>query len=312
MKSILIVQCEGIGDNILAIPFLSHLANIFKKSKHYLLVGKGRRELFSGLQGFDVVETCETSQVTMLLKSHHDIIFDLGSGNEHISDWISGFELSYGTYVGFCKSKTISNEIAVPVEPQTPQWQQFLKLITILGFSVEPAIKDYKLKTNRADKEYAKLLIGQQNGTPLITFVPGAASSLRKRWPAEYFAELINRLNEHLACQCLLLGDLSEVEMGDKIVKQLFAPIDNLIGITTLGCVIEIVQGSQLVVANDNGIMHLAGLINVPTIGLFGPSDHRRWKPMGPRTRILRSPSGRMIDIHPDLVLKECLELMIF
>jgi ADP-heptose:LPS heptosyltransferase len=132
----------------------------------------------------------------MLLKSHHDIIFDLGGGNEHISDWIRGFELSYGTYVGFCKSKTISNEIAVPVEPQTP------------------------IKANRADKEYAKLLIGQQNGTPLITFVPGAASSLRKRWPAEYFAELINRLNEHLTCQCLLLGDLSEVEIGDKIVKQ--------------------------------------------------------------------------------------------
>jgi heptosyltransferase-3 len=41
---------------------------------------------------------------------------------------------------------------------------------------------------------------------------------------------------------------------------------------------------------NDAGITHLAALLGVPTLALFGPSDPVIWSPHGPAVRILHSP----------------------
>ena len=41
-------------------------------------------------------------------------------------------------------------------------------------------------------------------------------------------------------------------------------------------------------VGNDSGVSHLAGVLGVPTVVIFGPADPCRWTPLGPRVRILR------------------------
>jgi ADP-heptose:LPS heptosyltransferase len=35
-------------------------------------------------------------------------------------------------------------------------------------------------------------------------------------------------------------------------------------------------------VGNDSGISHLAGILGVPTVAVFGPTDPRTWAPLGP------------------------------
>lgn len=42
-----------------------------------------------------------------------------------------------------------------------------------------------------------------------------------------------------------------------------------------------------LYVGHDSGITHLAAVLGVPTVALFGPTDVRRWGPRGPNVRIL-------------------------
>jgi heptosyltransferase III len=59
---------------------------------------------------------------------------------------------------------------------------------------------------------------------------------------------------------------------------------------------------------NDSGLSHLAGMLGVPTLVLFGPSDPTHWLPLGPRVRHLTSePLATLPEAH---VLVELLDLI--
>ena len=108
----------------------------------------------------------------------------------------------------------------------------------------------------------------------------------------------------------MLVGEPFEMELGDTIAALAEVEIDNLMGLTTLGSFVHIVKNSELVVANDNGAMHLGGLLNTPTIGLFGPSNPVQYQPLGEKAVVIYAPSGIMTDIDPSSVAAECLRLL--
>ncbi len=58
-----------------------------------------------------------------------------------------------------------------------------------------------------------------------------------------------------------------------------------------------------LFVGNDSGVTHLAGLLGVPTVALFGPTDPAIWAPLGLRVVALQSPKGRMEELSPGTVI---------
>jgi heptosyltransferase III len=45
---------------------------------------------------------------------------------------------------------------------------------------------------------------------------------------------------------------------------------------------------SQLFIGQDSGITHMAGLLGVPTIALFGPTDPARWAPQGAHVTVMQ------------------------
>jgi ADP-heptose:LPS heptosyltransferase len=46
---------------------------------------------------------------------------------------------------------------------------------------------------------------------------------------------------------------------------------------------------AALYLGNDSGISHLAGAVDAPGVVLFGPTDPRRWRPLGRRLVVLRA-----------------------
>ena len=69
-------------------------------------------------------------------------------------------------------------------------------------------------------------------------------------------------------------------------------PIFNLVGKSCLAEIFLIMKKSKLFIGNDSGLMHLSALANIPTVGLFGPSDPSKYHPWGDKTHTIKSPKN--------------------
>jgi heptosyltransferase III len=49
----------------------------------------------------------------------------------------------------------------------------------------------------------------------------------------------------------------------------------------------EVIRSAGVFVGNDSGPGHLAGILGVPTVAIFGPGNTTRWRPLGPKVRIV-------------------------
>ena len=83
------------------------------------------------------------------------------------------------------------------------------------------------------------------------------------------------------------------------------ARIINILGKTGLDELAVLVSRASLVVANDSGPMHLAAALQVPVIGLFGPTSPERFGPYpidSPANQIIQAPHGDLSRLTLDTV----------
>ena len=116
---------------------------------------------------------------------------------------------------------------------------------------------------------------------------PGSGSR-QKCWPVERFVQLIERLRQGRRDVRVLLGEVeleqfspADVEALEKAGAVLRRP-RNYVELLN-----ELRSAGQLI-ANDSGPAHLGGIIGVPTLALFGPTDPAVWRPLGPHVQTLR------------------------
>jgi hypothetical protein len=118
-----------------------------------------------------------------------------------------------------------------------------------------------------------------------VVIHPGSGS-LDKNWPADRFVKLIGKLKRKKRTVRVVLGEaelerLSEQEIAAfEAAAQVRKPANYVDLLNEL-------RTASLVIAHDTGPAHLAGIIGVPTLSLFGPSDPNVWKPLGPRVTVL-------------------------
>lgn len=122
-----------------------------------------------------------------------------------------------------------------------------------------------QLFPNEESKKKARELLGSFVGS--IALAPSAAHFL-KRWPKEYWKELI-----------LLLPEMKFVLLGgpeDSFIEDIHnvAPerVLNLAGKCSLGVSAGVVAQSPLLVSNDTWLLHAGEQIGVKTIALMGPA----------------------------------------
>ena len=82
-------------------------------------------------------------------------------------------------------------------------------------------------------------------------------------------------------------------EVGAEIAAILGDGCLNLIGRTTLEQLIEELRKCQLLLTNDTGTMHLATLLGVPVVAVFGSSEPSLTGPLG-KGKSDHQASGRM------------------
>jgi lipopolysaccharide heptosyltransferase II len=133
-----------------------------------------------------------------------------------------------------------------------------------------------------------------------IGLCPGAEYGPAKRWLPERFAEVANSVSNQEAVQWILFGTSSDSEVGATI-EGAVGNCTNRIGKTTLDQLIAELSECALLLTNDTGTMHLATVIGVPVVAVFGSTEPRLTGPLGTGHRIIR----HQVECSP-CFLREC------
>ena len=126
-------------------------------------------------------------------------------------------------------------------------------------------------------------------GSGLWLVIQPGARWANKRWPVEYFAELVRRLALDLpAARFVILGGEKDAPLGQNIAGVAPARCLDLTGRTSLAEMVEWIRLCDLMVTNDTGPMHVAAALGKPVVALFGPTEPRRTGPYRQVDRTLR------------------------
>lgn len=133
--------------------------------------------------------------------------------------------------------------------------------------------------------------------------VPGCSPQHpQKRWPAEYYAEILKSLQGR-GVQTVLLGTAADEDVTSTI-KALSPDSLNLTGKTSLFQIITLAKRAKFALGNDTGPMHMIAPTGCPSLVLFsGHSNPVRHRPLGKRVEILQQ--AELMDLSAPSVLQK-------
>ncbi|HEX4631285.1 MAG TPA: lipopolysaccharide heptosyltransferase II [Chthoniobacterales bacterium] len=140
------------------------------------------------------------------------------------------------------------------------------------------------------------------NGAPAkIGLAPGADYGPAKRWFPDRFAEVALAIAQQRPVQWILFGTAADAANGAVIESALGPHCTNRIGQTTLEQLVAELSECALLLTNDTGTMHLATLIGIPVVAIFGSTEPLLTGPLGNARHIIR----HQVECSP-CFLREC------
>ncbi len=125
--------------------------------------------------------------------------------------------------------------------------------------------------------------------TPIrLALCPGAEYGPAKRWLPERFAESAKAIVDLAQVEWVLLGTKKDVDLGKKIADAIGNGCVNRIGETDLGQLIAELRACRLCLTNDTGTMHLATLLGIPVVAIFGSTEPALTGPLGQGHIVIR------------------------
>ncbi len=126
-----------------------------------------------------------------------------------------------------------------------------------------------------------------------VGLICGTENTPEKRWPVNRWRELTERLLEETSLNVHLYGTPRDAPITAQVAAGF--PQDRVIdwaGKTTLGAFMDQLGQDRVVVCNDTGGMHLANLLGVPVMAVFGPTNPVRTGPVFEGTvKIIQPPN---------------------
>jgi len=180
---------------------------------------------------------------------------------------------------------------AVFHRPSGAPMHKVLEAARTLRIEDEPA--EPHIFTSAAIEAYADELTAGEG--PILALAP-AANWVGKTWPLERFSRVAIRLLRDSGApleggRLMVLGGREEANLA-RDLKEIVArgKLIDLAGKVDLLTAFACLKRARLFIGNDSGAMHLAAAAGIPTLGLFGPSDERRYGPWGAEARVVRGP----------------------
>ncbi|MDI6785366.1 MAG: lipopolysaccharide heptosyltransferase II [bacterium] len=281
INKILIVRFSSIGDIILTTPILKALKEKYPEAKLFYVTKKEYIKLVELFPCVDYIFCLDSNNkiegLFKLIKKINlekiDLLIDLHYSLRSIILYYFSFakyKLHYSKYRFirflriFFKWRLLSKDIHV-----IDYYFKPLERLGINSNNREPELRINK-DTQERIKEYLKIS-GVTNNDLIIGICPGAKWET-KRWPINKFVELGDKLISRLNAKVILIGDLNDLLIGEKIEYLMMNKPINLIGKTSLSELVALVKWCNIIITNDSSPLHVASSLKVPSISIFGPT----------------------------------------
>ena len=315
---ILIRATNWVGDAVMCIPALAQIRQRFPDARITLLARPWVAGLYDSSLIDDVIPYALARGVKdlpskwalarQLSRMKFDCAILLPNSFESAAlVWAARIPIRIG-YARDGRGLLLSDPITPPKPGEIPDHQRFyyLELLRRAGLIERvPDVESIRLPgIPQLILQGRNLLIHKKLEGPWIGVSPGAAFGTAKRWLPERFARAAVDLARRTSSGVALFGSSDERPLCEK-VKSLVAAegiqVHNFAGETLLEEFIAIAATCTAFLTNDSGAMHIAASLDVPTVTVFGATDHIATGPTGPFARIVRE----QVECSPCL-LREC------
>lgn len=140
-----------------------------------------------------------------------------------------------------------------------------------------------------------------------VALAPGSGSRA-KCWPRESWIEFARRLHRAGKSMLIVIGPV-EAERDDPRDWAWPCPVRILENVSCVELARALGSCSAFV-GNDSGPSHLAAMLGLPTIALFGAGLPAVFAPLGPRAVVLQGSAQAPPDVAVDVVLRELATLL--
>lgn len=279
-NNILVIRLDEIGDAVLNTIFLKGLKSLWPNTSVTLVC---RPKLFNFYNGCPWIDCLIPSEIKPLgrisglfqglffgLKlrgNNFDTVFLPRYGPDYYgAAWVAlacgasrreGFSESLERW-NFLSSKILTRKW--PVKDTTRHEAEYL-LDALKDLGLKKTRLDLDLWVNSDERKQADIKFRHWNLKGKVAAVGMGASQERKRWPVEYFAEVLNKLQ----FAGLLIGGPE-----DSIFNEKLSSLCNRKVVNACGCSIResiaLLERCDIFIGNDSGPKHLAAAVGVPVV----------------------------------------------
>ena len=294
-RHILLIKPSSMGDIVHAMPTCAAIRRAYLKARLTWLVKREWAGLVERIEGVDRVWPVDStligwlSQVPSLRAEQFDLVVDLqGLLRSAAIGWLSGSPL----LVGFANGREgspwfYSKSVPVP-SLEMHAVDRYLVVAKAVG-AVAFGTPEFHFRIPQADRDEVERLLLRSGVMPGTSWVAMNVSARwpTKRWPAESFAEVADRLQQEGYGPVVLIGGPDERAEVAAVRGKMKVPAIDLAGASTVGLLPALLIKASLLITNDSGPMHIAAAVGTPVVALFGPTSAVLTGPYGPGHHVL-------------------------
>ena len=306
IKRVVVRGTNWVGDSIMTIPALRALRRILPDASITLAVRPGAKGIFSEVDFIDEVLVYDRrnafsvfGQIREWKKREFDLAVLFQNAFEAaLIPFLAGVPVRLG-YATESRQAMLTHPLPLPDWRSTKhEVFYYLYLITALEqllfrtSTVCEGDPDVSLSISESRKSEASGVLrshGVSEEKSVVAICPGSINSRAKRWPAEAYAALADRLIEDRR-NVVLIGSKDEIDVTNEVAQRMRHRPVVLTGKTTLDQITAVLGLVDLVVTNDTGPAHIAAALGCPTIVIFGPTNPLTTRPFSPKAEIIRHP----------------------
>ena len=293
---ILGIQFKYLGDAVVATPVLRAIKTHFVGSELHVLVSEATVPLLEHIEWIDRVWSIPRKRdhaslirtwpvIRKLRKERFDVTIDL-AGNDRgaILSRIIGGRRRIGPMApkGFFLRRHCYNEPVEEMDTNRHETVRTWAISSVLGvpFPEDPTVG---IGVNHALIDRARTLL---DGIELMCCI--SATQPKREWPLKNWARFYEMTQKHEIKMAFTVGKGVREYGLLKQIRGLCPEMPLLESIEPLDLFLAVLNQLRGFISPDTGPLHFAAALGVPTISIFGPTEGRRWAPLGKQHQYLQ------------------------